>query len=540
MSTRPAEPQAALRAALKGWRRAIGDEHVHTGRPLLESLGTATFPTRQRVTAAIFPADREQVRACLAVAARHRVPLYPVSTGKNWGYGSATPPGDGCVLMPLSRMDRILDYDEELAYVTVEPGVTQRQLHAFLTAKGGRRLASFTGSTPDSSLVGNVLERGLGNGPHGDRCAHVCALEVVLSTGETLRTGFSRYPEAMTGPLHRWGSGPWLDGLFAQSNLGVVTRMTLWLAPAPGHFDTFRFAFGDDGSALEAVLGAVRRLRLAGVLDAGFVIANDVRAISTRQRYPWQEADGRTPLPPEVRRLLRHRWGVAAWNGDGTLHAVDSRHGAELRRLVTDAFGPHVERLSFEGDSDLDEADGSLAPAYCAPSESYLAMAYWRLRDTGPGPPPRPRPAADLDRDGCGLIWACPVVPLTGRHVATAVSALERISRDYGFEANIGLNSVSERVVIATTALVYDRSVPGEDARAEQCEEALHHALGKLGYPPYRMTTRSMGMSPAADDDLPSVLGRLKNAMDPAGVIAPGRYEFRGVPRPAPGRPGSI
>ncbi|MDJ1131412.1 FAD-binding oxidoreductase [Streptomyces iconiensis] len=539
MSGQPAEPsdrrsQDALRAALRDWRQAIGAEHIHTDRSSLERFGTATYPTHREIAAVILPADQEQLRDCLRIASRHRVPLYPVSTGKNWGYGSATPPAGDCVLMPLSRLNRILDYDDELAHVTVEPGVTQRQLHAFLAEKGGRHLAGFTGSTPDSSLVGNVLERGLGHGRYGDRCAHVCAFEAVLATGETLRTGFSRYPGAVTGPLHRWGVGPWLDGLFTQSNLGVVTRMTLWLTPVPGHFDTFRFTLGDDRSTLDRVLDAVRRLRMAGVLDAGFVIANDVRAIAARQRYPWGEAGDRTPLSPDLRRRLRHRWGVGAWNGDGVLHAVDDRHGAELRRIVTEALGPHVERLSFEGDSDLGGEGGSAAAAYCAPSETGLAMAYWRLRDT-PGHAALPRlppGGADLDRDGCGLIWVCPVVPLNGRHVAAAVDAVERVTQAHGFEANIGLNSVSERAVVATTALAYDRSVPGEDARAMRCDDELERQLNELGYPPYRMSTRSMEAPPLGDDDLPAVLGRLKHAMDPAGVLAPGRYEFRRAPRP--------
>ena len=56
----------------------------------------------------------------------------PISCGKNWGSGSRVPVRDDCVLLDLGQMNRILDFDEELAYVTVEPGVSFGQLFSYL------------------------------------------------------------------------------------------------------------------------------------------------------------------------------------------------------------------------------------------------------------------------------------------------------------------------------------------------------------------------------------------------------------------------
>src|SRR5262249_23872360 len=146
-----------------------------------------------------------------------------------------------CVLLDLSRMNRILDFNEELAYATVEPGVTQRQLFAFLQERKSRLWVDATGSSPDCSLIGNAMERGFGHTPYGEHIANTCGFEVVLPTGEVVETGFSRYPNVHAAPVYRWGLGPSLDGLFAQSNLGVVTRMTFWLMPAPEKFEAFFF-----------------------------------------------------------------------------------------------------------------------------------------------------------------------------------------------------------------------------------------------------------------------------------------------------------
>src|SRR5947209_8373737 len=219
-------------SALDEWARIVGPEHVSTDPRELRAAETATYATGHRIPAIVRPLDRAQVQECMRIANRCGVSVYPVSSGKNWGYGSRVPAADACVLLDLSRMNRIVDFSEELAYVTVEPGVTQNQLYAFLQARESRLWMDATGASPDCSLIGNAVERGFGHTPYGDHFAHSCALEVVLPEGEVIETGFSRFSSATAAPLYRWGVGPALDGLFSQSNLGIVTRMTVWLMPA--------------------------------------------------------------------------------------------------------------------------------------------------------------------------------------------------------------------------------------------------------------------------------------------------------------------
>src|SRR5262245_6742444 len=113
--------------ALREWGAVVGEGHLIRDAETLRRAGTATFATRPRVLAILRPADRNELQDCVRIANHHRVPLYPISSGKNWGYGSRVPTSDG-VLLDLARMNRIVEYDDELAYVTIEPGVTQRQL----------------------------------------------------------------------------------------------------------------------------------------------------------------------------------------------------------------------------------------------------------------------------------------------------------------------------------------------------------------------------------------------------------------------------
>src|SRR4029453_11349899 len=95
-----------LTLALREWVPVVGAAHVIRDFESLRSASTATFPTQPRVHAIVRPANRDEVQQCVRIANRFRVPLYPISTGKNWGYGSRVPPRDG-VLLDLGRLNRI-------------------------------------------------------------------------------------------------------------------------------------------------------------------------------------------------------------------------------------------------------------------------------------------------------------------------------------------------------------------------------------------------------------------------------------------------
>ena len=341
----------ALTRALEAWRGILGQDNVLTDPAARSAAESATFATTQSVPAIIRPGSRGEVRECVRVANAHEIPIYPVSTGKNWAYGSRVPPQSGCVLMELHRLNRIADYNERLAYLTVEPGVTFRQLYAFLREQNSNLMLSVTGSTPDSSPVGNALERGAGSGPYADRAAHVCGFEIVLPTGELVHTGFGRFENAKTARLHRWGVGPYLDGLFAQSNLGIVTEMTMWLAPRPDYFQSCFFGLDDEGR-LPALIDALQPLMLRGLFRGGLTIRNDFNVLVRMQQYPWEALEGETPLPPELLERMRkgfwrNAWWASLWSGWAELYHASREQGLAERRIVEAALKEKVDRLAF-------------------------------------------------------------------------------------------------------------------------------------------------------------------------------------------------
>ena len=476
------------------------------------------------------------VQECLRIANQYATPVYPISSGRNWGYGSRMPASDGCVLLDLGRMNRIVDFNERLAYVTVEPGVTQAQLYALLEERGSKLWMDATGASPHCSFIGNAVERGFGHTPYGDHFAHVCGLEVVLPTGEVVETGFARFPSAVAAPVYHWGVGPALDGMFSQSNFGIVTRMTMWLMPRPEYFQAYYFRCEEAGH-LQGAIDALRPLRLDGTIRSASHIANDYKVLSALQQYPWKETGGRTPLEPAMMAQFRKELKIGAWNGSGALYGTKGQV-KEARRLLRKALKGSAQRLQFLDDRtlrlaglfakpfqlisgwNLERMLAVLKPVYGLmkgiPTEHPLESTYWRKTT----PPPA---AMDPDRDGCGLLWSSPVAPNDGAAASHLTTLVSEFVLERGYEPAISLTMISGRALACIISLAYDRALPGEDEKALACYRQLTGKLAQNGYYPYRLaigTMSAMGETGA----YANLLQGIKNTLDPRGILAPGRY----------------
>ncbi len=297
-----------IRKALEAWTKVLSKKNVIVDRGIISNFETATFFTEQKITAIIRPTTTKSIQECLKIANKFHAPVYPISTGKNWGYGSSVPVKNGCVIMDLSRMNKILDLNEKLAYITVEPGVTFEQVNKFLQSKKSQLIMSVTGSSPFSSLIGNILERGVGKGPYGNRYQYACGMEIVLPNGECIHTGFDRFKGAKAGQISRSGVGPGFDDMFIQSNLGIVTKMTIWLLPKPNYFQVFFYNIKEE-SKLKELIDALRILKLEGTLEGNFLLANDYRLLSFNEQYSSKKM-GKLPLTDyELEKLKKHwKW----------------------------------------------------------------------------------------------------------------------------------------------------------------------------------------------------------------------------------------
>ncbi|MEI2703232.1 MAG: FAD-binding oxidoreductase [Baekduia sp.] len=540
-------PGGNLDAAASGWRQALGADRVTTTPDEFGRFGSSTLAQAAVPAAVVRAVTADEVVAIVQVARENEVPLYPVSQGRNWGYGDACPVGPGQAVLDLSGMNRIIEVDPELAYAVIEPGVTQGQLHAHLEHTGCGLISACTGSAPDASVVGNMIERGFGPTPYGEHAANACGLEVVLADGTLVKTGMAAYEGSATAHVYRWGLGPSLDGLFSQSNLGIVVKAGVWLMPKPAAMTTFSLELESDAD-LGRAIDQLRRLRLQRTLTGPVYIANVFRTLAHMGRYPWHETNGDTPLSRELaEKLVRRR---AQPGRGGRYNAIGALQGTERGveaavRDVAEALDS-TGKLTFTSASDIDRferrgrmlsrvpklsergrrmvatasvARSGLSIFQGVPSDQALAISRWRLRSPVKGI------CVDPTAEGCGLYWVAPVCPANGTDVNRCLRIIEDRVLSDGFEPLIRIAMTTDRSLFLTTLIAFDRRHKGERQAARDCHRALTAELIEAGYPPYRAGIDEMDLLDPHGSSHWAVVAALKRALDPDGVLAPGRYE---------------
>jgi len=528
---------------LAAFARALGAPHVLAGEALAPYLH-ATSPAGGQPRAAIRPASTAEVVECVRIARAFDMPLYPISRGKNWGYGDARPVMSGQIILDLGRMDRIVEVNDELAYAVIEPGVTQGALSTRLAERHPTLWADCTGAGPDVSILGNILERGFGHTAYGNRFQTVSGMEIVLADGRVLNTGFGHYGEAKAKHTFPYGVGPYLDGLFTQGNFGIVTRLGLWLMPAPEAFALFVVSAGDEDFG--SLLQAIRALRLAGTVRSVVHVGNDMRLITSAMTFPHQRAPDRSALPDALRAEICRENDFGAWTAVGALMGTRAQVAADraavkralkgfrlrfvdermigLGEMVARQLGRvgRGQRLSRQ----LAAARGLFDFNRGTPSRQFLAGAYWRRRGGLPLDfPARCDPAAD----GCGLMWLAPALPATAEAARDLLERVKPILAAHDFDLLATLSFVNERSLAAVLTIAFDRADAEEETRAARCYDAMLESVMAGGYIPYRIGTYSMDALARGSSVFWDVVGELKSGLDPAGIIAPGRYQPGGL-----------
>ena len=532
----------SVNAAIAEWQTLLGSAHVLQGDAAQDAYGADTTGQQRDLPAALRVTDSAQLPELMRIAQRHRVPVYPISTGHNWGYGSALPASEGCVIIDLSALRQILHFDPEMGVVTVQPGVTLGMLSEFLDSGGHAFMAPVTGAGASCSLIGNALERGYGVTPHTDHFAAVTDLEAVLADGSSYRTALAEAGGADLARLFKWGVGPYSAGLFSQSGFGIVTRMSIVLAPRPACVKICLFNLKDD-ALLEPAVARIRLIlsRLPGTVG-GINLMNRHRVLAMTAPYPRDRLDADGLIPAALVQQLGRQYGIAPWTGFGTLYGtrrmvaaaqqeirqalagvgsrvlfLNARHARTLLAAARVIPGAGGRRLA----STAATLAGSLELVAGRPNETALPLAYWRHPTFMPASPALPRNPA---RDGCGLIWYAPLVPMRPAGARAYVAMVTEVTRTHGMEPLLTFTSLSDKLFDSTVPLLFDRSDARAVAAAEACYRELTVRGKENGWFPYRV---SVGAMPALLERLDASAAfhtRLRAGIDPDNLMAPGRY----------------
>ncbi|HYH33203.1 MAG TPA: FAD-binding oxidoreductase [Pseudonocardia sp.] len=428
------------------------------------------------------PRTAQEVRDIVAEA--DGVSLHVFSTGRNWGLGSREPARDDVVALDLGALDEIRAVDVEQGWAVVEPGVTQARLAERLA--GTDRIVNITASSAHTSVVGNILDRGVGL--RRPRVDDLIGLEVVLPDGELVHVGW--WPNG--GPPYAAGLGPSLLHAFVQSNLGVVTAAVVRLPPRPEAVRVvwLQFAPHDLSPAVEVLRRWVRQ----GLAKNSLRVYDPAASVAYRGR------------PGEY---LVH---VCV---DGTARAVDA-----LSAIVVDeARESGLFTAVWDSSTpDLAEPDRELA--------RLVDLEYVGEPDPGDHllSAKIGHPVEQAD-EKAGLAFFLPVVPISGAAVQRSEQLLRRMHEDTGVRHGATYFTLDTDLALAIIALRFERNEEEVD-RAHRALDSLYESFAAAGFTMCRI---DVDHAEWADKLSPDAAGRrlvrrIKDLLDPDRVIAPGRY----------------
>jgi 4-cresol dehydrogenase (hydroxylating) len=504
----PGIDAAAFADALQAFRKVVGDQFVYTGEGLsayADPYSIVVNDDAHAAGAAVAPASTEQVQEIVRAANRFGVPLWPVSCGKNFAYGGAAPRMAGTVVLDLKRMNRILEVNEGDGYALVEPGVSYFDLYDHIQAKGYKLWLD----VPDpgwGSVMGNALEHGVGYTPYGDHFAMQCGMEVVLPNGELVRTGMGALPGNTTWQLFKYGFGPYLDGLFTQSNFGVVTKMGIWLMPEPPGYRPYMISFQREQD-LEQVVDILRPLKVGMVIQNAATIRSLLLVAATNATRS-QYTDKPGPLPDSTLRRIMAEQDIGMWNIYGALYGPPPVMDT-LWTVIRDSFAK-IAGAKFYFLEDRKKPNDLLAARAETmrgiPRLSEFSFINW----TGGG----------------GHIGFSPVSPIRGAEAMKQYAMVRDRMHEYGFDY-MSIFAIGWRELHHVVELLFDRRDPAIKRRAEELFRVLVKEAAAAGYGEYRTHLSFM-------DDIAATYGwnehalmklqqTIKDALDPKGILAPGK-----------------
>jgi glycolate oxidase len=444
-------------------RAAVGETGLILDRTQLQTYecdGLTNFRTLP--AAVVLPRSPAEVQAAVRVCAKHSIPF--VARGAGTGLSGGALPTEGCVVIGLARMNRILSVDLDNGLITVEPGVTNTQVTERVRSAG-----FFYAPDPSSQIVctigGNLAENA--GGAHclkyGFTTTHVLGCEVVLPSGELV----------WLGSPHGIPDTPGYDlpGVFvgSEGTLAVTTKAVLRILRRPQCVQTLLAAFDSTAAAGQTVSDIIAAGMLPSAMEIMDRISISACEAAVHAGYPDCEAlllielDG--PID-EVKTLMQRVRELCTQNG-----------AWEQRLAESDA----ERALVWKGRKAAFAAMGRVSPNY-------------------------------IVQDG--------VIPRTA--LPRVLEAMNRMSAETGLRiANVfhaGDGNLHPMVL-------YDASHPGEEERAldlsykilELCVDAGGSITGEHGVGREKQCVMSYMF---ATPDL-ATMHRVRHAFDPANLANP-------------------
>ncbi|KAH7402108.1 hypothetical protein DE146DRAFT_631375 [Phaeosphaeria sp. MPI-PUGE-AT-0046c] len=518
----PGVSQNTFNNAIQGYKAAVGSNQVLQGEDLTEYIDPYELQeaegTRKMPSAAVRPANTEELKQVLKVSNEFGIPVWTFSRGKNLGYGGPAPRVSGSVALDLHRMNKVIEVNAEYSYAVVEPGVTFTDLYDYCV-KSKFNVWPSCPSLGWGSVVGNTIDRGAGFTPTAMHHQHISGVEVILANGDMVRTGQFAISNSPSSHLSKFTFGPSIEGLFMQSNLAIVTKLGIWLTPAPQAYMSCTFDM-PELEDIETIVDIFGPLRRDGLLPNTVYVSNVTEwlaMIGQREDF-WPHE---SPIPDWKIAELQKQFDLGYWNAKFGLYGakdVIQAHFDELKkiiarktskgRLVGNIFSaPEGELLD---PTSIPEKEGGFFVGI--PTLWSLPMVKFRTPKAGGGI------GAHYDYS--------PIIPSNGKEILAWVKTAKKICEDQSFDLFCDF-FMHERHVIFVNMFCFDKTRAAHKMAVQAIFDNLFEEGKKRGYSKYRSHVRAMDRVASLYDFNDHAYRRfvetIKDAVDPNGILSPGK-----------------
>jgi 4-cresol dehydrogenase (hydroxylating) len=525
---------------------------------MLGTEGLEYFNKKQRTLMAVITLTKpHEIKALLDLANQCATDetlafsLYPISTGQNWGYGTSQPTGLGknIILLDLGKLTNIKHFDCELGLVTIEPGVTQQQLSDYLLLNNHDYMVPVTGAGPDCSILANALERGYGITPYTDHFSAVTSIHGYWANGRPYQSAISELDasdDKLVDKTFKWGLGPYLEGLFTQSNLGIVSQMTIRLAKKKADFTSFFIQLKND-ALLEKAVPLIRQVLqdYEGIVGS-INLMDQRRLLSMFAKNPKGNDTHQVMDNQEIKKLANDlqtpNWTIVGsiYGSVGVVSAVkkeidDVFKQLPCKRVYSNSLAivltnkvinklpdwlidkiPTLAKVAAQLNSFNKGKDIMLGK----PNKVALTLAYWRHKD-GQG---FDKDKLSPGKDGCGLLWYAPLITMKANKMREFVDFIRETCPKFNIEPFITFTNLKHDCVDSTIPIVFDLNNAQAVTDAHNCLKELVEEGLKKGFVPYRLSIDQQQSLLNKDSDFWQTVNQLKNSLDPHNILSQGRY----------------
>jgi len=288
----------------------------------------------REVIAVITPSNLDELQKLLISSADKSYSLFNLlSPGE---INTAPIPEKGAiVVIDLKKLNSIIEVNAKAAYALIEPGVSYAQLNQYLETNNIPFIVDFDKNSTQS-VSGGISNRSYGYTPYGDHLMMQCGMEVMLASGRLIRTGMGAMPNSDSWQLFKYGFGPYVDGTFTQSSLGIITKVGIWLMPKAPAYKPFALQLPTEAAMNQAV-EIMRGMKINMLVPNTVTVAS---AQSDALQFADQEIE---KIGSNDEAAKKHQLGT--WNMYGALYNIPANVDF-LWQAINGAFG-QIEGAKF-------------------------------------------------------------------------------------------------------------------------------------------------------------------------------------------------